>query len=70
MNRQNVDLGSGKVSRLLFSLALPTITSQIVNLRYNLVDRVDVVHMQPVATVGMLAPGSLSASWATALPCW
>ena len=36
MNRQNVDLGSGKVSKLLFSLALPTITSQIVNMLYNL----------------------------------
>ena len=37
MNRQNVDLGTGPVGRLLFSfLALPTITSQIVNmLLYN-----------------------------------
>lgn len=40
MNRQGVDLGSGKVGKLLFSLALPTITSQIVNMLYNLVDRV------------------------------
>ena len=55
MNRQNVDLGSGKVSRLLFSLALPTITSQIVNMLYNLVDRVYIGHMQPVDTVGALA---------------
>ena len=55
MNRQNVDLGSGKVSRLLFSLALPTITSQIVNMLYNLVDRVYIGHMQPVDTVGKLA---------------
>ena len=55
MNRQNVDLGSGKVSRLLFSLALPTITSQIVNMLYNLVDRVYIGHMKPVDTVGALA---------------
>ena len=55
MNRNNVDLGSGKVSRLLFSLALPTITSQIVNMLYNLVDRVYIGHMQPVDTVGKLA---------------
>ena len=40
--RENVDLGSGKVSRLLFSLAMPTITSQIVNMLYNL-DRKSVV---------------------------
>ena len=55
MNRQNVDLGSGKVSQLLFSLALPTITSQIVNMLYNLVDRIYIGHMQPVETVGKLA---------------
>ena len=55
MNRQNVDLGSGKVSRLLFSLALPTITSQIVNMLYNLVDRIYIGHMPPADTVGKLA---------------
>ncbi len=55
MNQRSVDLGSGKVSRLLFSLALPTITSQIVNMLYNLVDRVYIGHMQPVDTVGALA---------------
>lgn len=55
MNRQSVDLGSGKVSKLLFSLALPTITSQIVNMLYNLVDRVYIGHMKPVDTVGALA---------------
>ena len=55
MNRKNVDLGTGPVGRLLFSLALPTITSQIVNMLYNLVDRVYIGHMQPVETVGKLA---------------
>ena len=50
-----MDLGSGKVSRLLFSLALPTITSQIVNMLYNLVDRIYIGHMKPVDTVGALA---------------
>lgn len=50
-----MDLGSGKVSKLLFSLALPTITSQIVNMLYNLVDRIYIGHMKPVDTVGALA---------------
>lgn len=53
--RSQTDLGSGSVGRLLFSLALPTITSQIVNMLYNLVDRVYIGHMQPVETVGKLA---------------
>ena len=55
MNRQNVDLGKGPVGKLLFTLALPTITSQIVNMLYNLVDRVYIGHMQPADTVGAMA---------------
>ena len=55
MNQKSVDLGSGKVSRLLFSLALPTIASQIVNMLYNLVDRIYIGHMKTVDTVGALA---------------
>jgi len=55
MNPKHVDLGSGSVGRLLFSLALPTITSQLVNMLYNLVDRVYIGHMKPVDTVGALA---------------
>jgi len=55
MNRRQIDLGSGNVRRLLFSLSLPTITSQVVNMLYNLVDRVFIGHMQPTETVGKLA---------------
>ena len=55
MNRKQVDLGSGDVKRLLFSLSVPTIASQVVNMLYNLVDRVFIGHMQPTETVGKLA---------------
>ena len=55
MKKQQLDLGTGNVRRLLFSLALPTIVSQIVNMLYNLVDRVYIGHMQPAETVGKLA---------------
>ena len=55
MSQKQADLGSGRVGKLLFSLALPTITSQIVNMLYNLVDRVYIGHMQPADTVGKLA---------------
>ena len=55
MNRKQVDLGSGSVKRLLFSLSLPTIASQVVNMLYNMVDRVFIGHMQPTETVGKLA---------------
>ena len=55
MNRNNVNLGKGSVGKLLFSLALPTITSQIVNMLYNIVDRVYIGRIAPVETVGKLA---------------
>lgn len=55
MTQKSADLGRGPVGKLLFSLALPTITSQLVNMLYNLVDRVYIGHMQPVDTVGSLA---------------
>lgn len=55
MNQKNMDLGNERVGKLLFSLAVPTITSQIVNMLYNLVDRVYIGHMQPVETIGKLA---------------
>ena len=53
--KKTVDLGSGSVGKLMFSLSIPTITSQIVNMLYNLVDRIYIGHMQPVDTVGKLA---------------
>ena len=55
MSRSSVDLSTGNVRRLLFSLALPTITSQIVNMLYNLVDRIYIGRIAPVETVGKLA---------------
>ena len=55
MTRKQIDLGSGNVKRLLFSLSLPTIFSQVVNMLYNVVDRIFIGHIQPVETVGKLA---------------
>ena len=55
MEKDKTNLGSGSVKSLLFRLALPTITSQIVNMLYNLVDRVYIGHIQPAETVGQLA---------------
>lgn len=40
MSKKNVDLGTGKVGKLLVSLALPSIIAQLVNVLYNIVDRV------------------------------
>lgn len=57
MKRENVDLGKGPVGKLLFSLALPTITSQIVNMLYNLVDRIYIGHMEGVGKLALTGVG-------------
>ncbi len=41
----NIDLGEGRISRLMLKLAVPTVISQLVNLLYNIVDRVYIGHM-------------------------
>ncbi len=40
MSSSSVDLGKEKVGRLLFKLALPAIIAQLVNVLYNIVDRI------------------------------
>lgn len=46
-----VDLGHEKVGKLLFMLAVPAILSQIVNLLYNVVDRMYIGHIQDVGAI-------------------
>lgn len=45
MTDTRTDLGTEKVSRLLVRLAIPTITAQIVNMLYNIVDRIYIGHI-------------------------
>jgi len=40
MSSSNVDLGKDRVGGLLFKLALPAIIAQLVNVLYNIVDRI------------------------------
>ena len=45
-------LGTEKISRLLLSMGIPTLVAQIINLLYNIVDRMYIGH---IAGVGALA---------------
>lgn len=46
MNNQNSDfLGTAPVGKLLFKLSLPTILAQLINMLYNIVDRIYIGHM-------------------------
>ena len=43
--KNNEFLGTAPIGRLLFKLALPTITAQLINMLYNVVDRIYIGHM-------------------------
>ncbi|MGM9653605.1 MAG: MATE family efflux transporter [Eubacteriales bacterium] len=55
---QNKDyLGTEKISRLLFRIAIPSVIAQIVNLLYNLVDRVYIGHIETIGKDALTGVG-------------
>lgn len=51
------DLGSGSIGKLLFSLAVPAITAQLVNMLYNIVDRIYIGHIPEIGTAALTGVG-------------
>lgn len=51
------ELGTKPVGRLLFNLALPAITAQIVNVLYNMVDRMYIGHIPEIGAVALTGVG-------------
>ena len=45
MNQDKTFLGTEPVGKLLFRLAIPTVVAQLVNMLYNIVDRIYIGHM-------------------------
>lgn len=54
---QEVDLGRESVRHLLFVLAVPAITSQVVNALYNMVDRMYIGHIPEVGSAALTGVG-------------
>lgn len=50
-------LGVDPLGRLLFKLALPTIGAQIINLLYNIVDRIYIGHMEEIGDLALTGVG-------------
>lgn len=51
MSNRQAQLGTAPIKKLLFSMAIPTITAQLVNMLYNLVDRMFIGHIPEVGDV-------------------
>ncbi len=56
MSRE-VDLGREPVGKLLLILALPAITSQVVNALYNMVDRMYIGHIETIGSLALTGVG-------------
>lgn len=54
---REVDLGREPIGRLLFTLAVPAITSQVVNVLYNMVDRMYIGHIKDVGAAALTGVG-------------
>lgn len=57
MEEKENELGTKPVGRLLFSLALPAITAQVVNVLYNIVDRMYIGHIPDVGAQALTGVG-------------
>lgn len=50
-------LGTEKISKLLFKLAVPAVVAQLVNLLYNMVDRIYIGHIEDVGSLALTGVG-------------
>ena len=50
-------LGTAPVGRLLFRLALPTVVAQLINMLYNIVDRIYIGHMPKIGDLALTGVG-------------
>lgn len=57
MKTDNSFLGTEKISKLLFQLSVPAITAQLVNMLYNLVDRIFIGHIPVEGTLALTGIG-------------
>ena len=57
MQNQKEMLGTAPIGRLLFRLALPTVVAQLINMLYNVVDRIYIGHMPEVGNLALTGVG-------------
>ena len=57
MAKRTNDLGNDPVPQLLWRLALPAVTAQVVNALYNIVDRMYLGHMKPDGDLAITGVG-------------
>lgn len=57
MNQPKQDMGTGSIPKLLGQLAIPAVVAQVINLLYNIVDRIYIGHMPEVGADALTGVG-------------
>ena len=60
-NAKTQDMGSGSITKLFVQLAIPAVVAQIVNLLYNIVDRIYIGHIPEVGASALTGVGLFTA---------
>ena len=55
--KKEQDLGSDNIGKLMFTLAVPAITAQLVNMLYNIVDRIYIGHIPEIGYAALTGVG-------------
>lgn len=55
--QKNQDMGSGDVKKLLLQLMIPAVVAQVVNLLYNVVDRIYIGHIEGIGAAALTGVG-------------
>ena len=56
-NRNNHDMGTGSVKKLMVQMAVPALVGQVINLLYNVVDRIYIGHIPGADALAMTGVG-------------
>ena len=60
-NTQTNEMGTGSIPKLFFKLAIPAVVAQVVNLLYNIVDRIYIGHIPEVGASALTGVGLFGA---------
>ena len=59
-NSQTNEMATGSIPKLFFKLAIPAVVAQVVNLLYNIVDRIYIGHIPEIGAAALTGVGLFS----------
>ena len=69
MNQDKEFLGTQPIGKLLFKLAIPTVIAQLVNMLYNIVDRIYIGHIPGEGSLALTGVGVCMPIICLCMPC-